>query len=130
MTDLQTETAALPSTSPEVKQYQRQKLILRLAAVGLTLAYISFLAFWAGPYVDAALRGTLMTFAVLSATLYCAGLAFVSEALARTSVALLSEEEERYRLLARNMSDVISRHSRSGRARGPQIKSKTLNAIQ
>ncbi|MCJ9735832.1 PAS domain-containing sensor histidine kinase, partial [Bradyrhizobium sp. PRIMUS42] len=34
--------------------------------------------------------------------------------LARTSVALLSREEERYRLLARNMSDVVSRHQRNG----------------
>ena len=64
--------------------------------------------------INPALRGTLMAFAVLSATLYSAGLAFASEALARTSVALLSEEEERYRLLARNMSDVISRHGRNG----------------
>ena len=64
--------------------------------------------------INPALRGILMAFAVLSATLYSAGLAFASEALARTSVALLSEEEERYRLLARNMSDVISRHGRNG----------------
>ena len=64
--------------------------------------------------INPALRGTLMAFAVLSAALYSAGLAFASEALARTSVALLSEEEERYRLLARNMSDVISRHGRNG----------------
>ena len=34
--------------------------------------------------------------------------------LARTGVTLLSREEERYRLLARNMSDVISRHQRNG----------------
>ena len=42
------------------------------------------------------------------------GLAFGAESLARTSVALLYFEEDRYRLLARNMSDVISRHSRNG----------------
>ena len=64
--------------------------------------------------VSSALRVTLMAFAVASATLYSAGLAFAAEALARTSVSLLSKEEERYRLLARNMSDVISRHSRNG----------------
>ncbi len=64
--------------------------------------------------VSPALRGALMAFAVASATLYSAGLAFASESLAHTSVALLSMEEERYRLLARNMSDVISRHDRSG----------------
>jgi len=51
---------------------------------------------------------------VVSATLYAAGLAFGAESLARTSVALLYVEEDRYRLLARNMSDVISRHRRNG----------------
>jgi two-component system, cell cycle sensor histidine kinase DivJ len=62
----------------------------------------------------AAERGMFMAFGVASATLYAAGLAFGAESLARTSVALLSREEERYRLLARNMSDVISRHRRNG----------------
>ncbi len=41
-------------------------------------------------------------------------LAFSAESLARTSVSLLYVEEDRYRLLARNMSDVISRHHRNG----------------
>jgi cell cycle sensor histidine kinase DivJ len=60
------------------------------------------------------LRGIFMAFGVTSATFYAAGLAFGSESLARTSVSLLNVEEDRYRLLARNMSDVISRHSRNG----------------
>lgn len=54
------------------------------------------------------------TFGIASATLYGAGLAFGAESLARTSVALLYVEEDRYRLLAHNMSDVISRHRRNG----------------
>ena len=66
------------------------------------------------PEPNAALRGVLMAFGVASATLYAAGLAFGAESLARTSVSLLNVEEDRYRLLARNMSDVISRHSRNG----------------
>jgi cell cycle sensor histidine kinase DivJ len=68
------------------------------------------------PETNPALRGSLMAFGVASATLYASILAFASEALTRTSVALLSIEEERYRLLARNMSDVISRHRRNGAA--------------
>ena len=36
------------------------------------------------------------------------------KSLARTSVSLLYLEEDRYRLLAGNMSDVISRHNRNG----------------
>jgi two-component system, cell cycle sensor histidine kinase DivJ len=63
---------------------------------------------------NAALRGVLMTAGVASATLYAAGLAFGAESLARTSETLLFVEEDRYRLLARNMSDVISRHGRNG----------------
>ncbi len=63
---------------------------------------------------SAALRGVLMGAGVASATLYAAGLAVSAESLARTSVALLYLEEDRYRLLARNMSDVISRHNRNG----------------
>ena len=63
---------------------------------------------------NAALRGMLMAAGVVSATLYAAGLAFGAESLARTTVALLYVEEDRYRLLACNMSDVISRHSRNG----------------
>jgi cell cycle sensor histidine kinase DivJ len=59
-------------------------------------------------------RGIWMAFGVASATLYAAGLAFGAESLERTSVALLYVEEDRYRLLARNMSDVISRHRRNG----------------
>jgi two-component system, cell cycle sensor histidine kinase DivJ len=59
-------------------------------------------------------RDLFMAFGVASATLYAASLAFGAEALGRTSVSLLYREEDRYRLLARNMSDVISRHSRNG----------------
>jgi cell cycle sensor histidine kinase DivJ len=66
------------------------------------------------PNVDAASRGIFMAFGVASATLYAAGLAFGAESLARISVALLYVEEDRYRLLARNMGDVISRHRRNG----------------
>jgi two-component system, cell cycle sensor histidine kinase DivJ len=60
------------------------------------------------------LHGVLMGAGVASATLYAAGLAVSAESLARTSVSLLYLEEDRYRLLARNMSDVLSRHGRNG----------------
>jgi cell cycle sensor histidine kinase DivJ len=63
---------------------------------------------------DPAMRAMFTAFGVVSATVYAAGLAFGAESLSRTSVALLSHGEERYRLLARNMSDVISRHRQNG----------------
>ncbi|UPK33174.1 PAS domain S-box protein [Bradyrhizobium sp. 186] len=86
--------------------------LLALSCAGI-LILVSQLG-WLPGDASAAERGILMAFGVASATLYAAGLAFGAESLARTSVALLSREEERYRLLARNMSDVISRHQRNG----------------
>jgi cell cycle sensor histidine kinase DivJ len=62
----------------------------------------------------ASARGVFTAFGITSATLYAAALAFGAESLSRTGVALLNSEEDRYRLLARNMSDVISRHRRNG----------------
>jgi cell cycle sensor histidine kinase DivJ len=87
--------------------------LLALSCAGI-LILVSQLGWLPPEHVSAAQRGVLMAFGVASATLYAAGLAFGAESLARTSVTLLSREEERYRLLARNMSDVISRHQRNG----------------
>jgi cell cycle sensor histidine kinase DivJ len=86
---------------------------LALACVALLIALGHF-HLLPVPESNAALRGVLMGAGVASATLYAAGLAVSAESLARTSVALLYVEEDRYRLLARNMSDVISRHNRNG----------------
>jgi cell cycle sensor histidine kinase DivJ len=66
------------------------------------------------PDLSTALRDALTGVGVVSAIFYAAGLAFGAESLARTTVSLLYVEEDRYRLLARNMSDMISRHSRNG----------------
>src|ERR1700716_1439737 len=86
-------------------------LALTCAAMLIVLGHFDLLP---APEVNPVLRGTLTAFGVASATLYAAGLAFGAESLARTSVSLLYVEEDRYRLLARNMSDVISRHHRNG----------------
>ena len=86
---------------------------LALACASLLIA-LGQLQMLPAPEADTALRAVFMAFGVASATLYAAGLAFGAESLARTSVSLLYVEEDRYRLLARNMSDVISRHHRNG----------------
>ncbi len=86
-------------------------LALTCAAMLIALGYFGMLP---TPEVNTVSRSIFMAFGVASATLYAAGLAFGAESLARTSVALLYVEEDRYRLLARNMSDVISRHHRNG----------------
>ncbi len=87
-----------------------------LLALGCTSVLIALGHFHMlpAPEGNPALHSVFVAFGVASATLYAAGLAFGAESLARTSVSLLSVEEDRYRLLARNMSDVISRHHRNG----------------
>jgi cell cycle sensor histidine kinase DivJ len=59
----------------------------------------------------------LMALGIVSAALYATGLALGSASLARTSSRLLVVEEDRYRLLARNITDVITRHRRNGTVR-------------
>jgi cell cycle sensor histidine kinase DivJ len=58
--------------------------------------------------------GALAALGIISASVYSTGLALGATSLARTSFWLLYSEENRYRLLARNMSDVISRHADNG----------------
>jgi cell cycle sensor histidine kinase DivJ len=86
-------------------------LALSCAAALIAVGYFHFLPV---PETNTAMHGVLIGAGVASATLYAAGLAVSAESLARTSVSLLYLEEDRYRLLARNMSDVLSRHNRNG----------------
>jgi cell cycle sensor histidine kinase DivJ len=66
------------------------------------------------PIPSSSTHAALAALGIVSAALYAAGLALGAEALARTSFWLLYAEEDRYRLLARNMTDVITRHGRDG----------------
>lgn len=68
------------------------------------------------PAPDPNLRfgGTFIGFAVASATIYAGGLALAADSVARTSSKMLKAEQDKYRLLAQNMCDVISRHRRDG----------------
>jgi cell cycle sensor histidine kinase DivJ len=66
------------------------------------------------PAGDGADRGLLAALGIVSASLYATGLALGAESLARASFWLLYAEEDRYRLLARNMTDVITRHGKNG----------------
>jgi cell cycle sensor histidine kinase DivJ len=101
-------------------------------ALACTALLIVFGFFEVLPASDAstAARGIFMACGVASATLYAAGLAFGAESLARTSVSLLYVEEDRYRLLARNMSDVISRHRRDGAVQFISPAAETMLATQ
>ena len=82
-----------------------------LAAAGL-LVVVSVLDLLPVPVARAHVE--LAALGIVSAALYAAGLALGAEALSRTSFWLLYAEEDRYRLLARNMTDVITRHGRDG----------------
>jgi cell cycle sensor histidine kinase DivJ len=66
------------------------------------------------PPPAASAPAALAALGIVSAGLYATGLALGAEALARTSFWLLYAEEDRYRLLARNITDVITRHGRDG----------------
>jgi cell cycle sensor histidine kinase DivJ len=59
-------------------------------------------------------QGAILALGVISASLYATGLALGAESLARTSFWLFYAEEDRYRLLARNMTDAITRHGPGG----------------
>ncbi|MBR0798444.1 PAS domain S-box protein [Bradyrhizobium jicamae] len=90
--------------------------VLAMSSAAL-LSVLGFYHLLPAPDAGVAAHGTLAGFGVVSAIFYATGLAFGVESLARTSVALLYVEEDRYRLLAHNMSDVLSRHSRNGAVR-------------
>jgi cell cycle sensor histidine kinase DivJ len=81
-------------------------VLLLLSAQGLLPA----------PVPVAARHGALAALGIISASLYATGIALGAEQLTRTSAWLLYAEESRYRLLARNMTDVITRHARNGDA--------------
>jgi cell cycle sensor histidine kinase DivJ len=81
------------------------------------------------PMLAAAASPTLMALGVISAALYATGLALGSASLARTSSRLLVVEEDRYRLLARNITDVITRHRRNGTVRFASPAAESLFGV-
>ena len=77
----------------------------------------------------AAPSAALIALGVISAALYATGLALGSASLARTSSRLLVVEEDRYRLLARNITDVITRHRRNGTVRFASPAAESLFGV-
>ena len=86
---------------------------LALAAAGLLLV-ISTTGLLPPPAPESVEHGALAALGIISAALYATGLALGAESLARTTFWLLYAEEDRYRLLARTITDVITRHGRNG----------------
>ncbi len=95
----------------------------------IALIAMSYLGVLPPSEADSVAHSVFMAFGVASGTLYAAGLAFSADSLARTGASLLNVEEGRYRLLARNMSDVISRHRRNGAVQFISPAAETLLGV-
>ncbi|MDO8980654.1 MAG: ATP-binding protein [Afipia sp.] len=98
---------------------RRAVVIAVVLALGCALGLVMIDAFGALPVskIPASSSSLFEALGIATATIYASALAFSAESLARMSAKLRMVEEERYRLLAHNISDVISRHSRNGAIR-------------
>lgn len=98
---------------------RRAVAIAVVLALGCALGLVAIEAFGVLPLsrIPASYSSLFEAVGIATATIYASALAFSAESLARMSRNLLTVEEERYRLLAHNISDVISRHSRNGAIR-------------
>jgi cell cycle sensor histidine kinase DivJ len=66
------------------------------------------------PVTAEASRGAIAALGLVAAVLYATGLALGAESLSRTSAWLLTDEGNRYQLLARNVTDVVVRYGHAG----------------
>jgi len=98
---------------------RRAVVVAVVLALGCALGLVMIDAFGVLPVsrVPASYSSLFEAVGIATATIYASALAFSAESLAQMSRKLLMVEEERYRLLAHNISDVISRHSRNGAIR-------------
>ena len=102
---------------------------LALTAAGLLLLL------GAGGYLPYAVtspdqQSTLAALGIVSATLYAAGLALGAELLVRTGASLLHAEEDRHRLLAHSMTDVVIRHGRNGSVLSAPRAAESIVGVQ
>jgi cell cycle sensor histidine kinase DivJ len=95
-----------------------RRVVLAAAAMAASVAGLLWIAGAYDLFAFFALRpqevAPLAGLGIVSALLFTTGIALVVEQLARTSALLHRAEEDRYRLLAQNMTDVITRHDRNG----------------
>ncbi|MFY9758571.1 MAG: PAS domain-containing sensor histidine kinase [Pseudolabrys sp.] len=102
---------------------------LALTAAGLLLLL------GAGGYLPHAVtspdqQSALAALGIVSATLYAAGLALGAELLVRTGASLLHAEEDRHRLLAHSMTDVVIRHGRNGSVLSAPQAAESIVGVQ
>src|SRR5215213_11087187 len=106
-----------------------RRVVLAASIMALAAAGLLYLAGQPQMLAGSAPSTTLMALGVISAALYATGLALGSASLARASSRLLVVEEDRYRLLARNITDVITRHRRNGTVRFASPAAESLFGI-
>ncbi|NWG26701.1 MAG: PAS domain-containing sensor histidine kinase [Pseudorhodoplanes sp.] len=87
--------------------------MLSLAAAG-TLFALQAAGLLPVSEISAPVDAALSALGIVSAALYAIGLAFGAQSLSRMSFGLLHAEEDRYRFLARNTFDAITRHDHRG----------------
>ncbi len=104
-----------------------RRVVMTAATIALGAAAFLYLA--GAPDMAASPSSALMVLGVVSAALYATGLALGAASLARAGSRLLVVEEDRYRLLARNIADVITRHRRNGTVRFASPAAETLFGV-
>jgi cell cycle sensor histidine kinase DivJ len=100
-----------------------------MTAAAFAVAAAGLIYHFTQPGLAAPVAAPLMALGIISAVLYATGLALGGASLARTSLRLLVVEEDRYRLLARNITDVITRHRRNGMVRFASPAAETLFGV-
>jgi cell cycle sensor histidine kinase DivJ len=93
----------------------RRRVIAISALLALTAAGFLIVAGSHAEFAPEPASGTLAALGIVSAALYATGIALSADSVARANSHLLGLEEERCRLLAGNMTDVITRHGQNGR---------------
>jgi len=106
-----------------------RRVVTIASALALGAAGLLYLAGQPHLFAASAPSAALMALGVISAALYATGLALGSASLARTGSRLLVVEEDRYRLLARNITDVITRHRRNGTVRFASPAAESLFGV-
>src|SRR6188508_478606 len=106
-----------------------RRVVTVASAVALSAAGLLYFVGQPQVLAGSAPSVTLIALGIISAALYATGLALGSASLARTSSRLLVVEEDRYRLLARNITDVITRHRRNGTVRFASPAAESLFGV-
>ena len=105
-----------------------RRVIVLAAVLALAAAALLFAVTWIEPFGHSA-PPMLGLLGAVSAVLYATGLALGTASLARASTRLLMAEEDRYRLLASNIADVITRHRRNGTVRFASPAAESLFGV-